>query len=480
MSNEQMAQSILQFTGGKGNIRIVSNCMTRVRLEVNDLSVVQIDQIKALKGVFGVHVDAQVQVIVGPGTAAKVAACLQELLGDAHKAAGQADKETAQEIAARNKQVIKSRQKVSKGKLFLKTISNVFVPLSSALIASGLLAGIQSILVSLTSTGALESTATVQSIITILRILKAGVLSYLVIHVGVNAAREFKTDINLGGALGAVVLLTGMSADNPLVNIITGEPLKSGQGGVIGVVAAVWVLAKIRKFISKRMPEALDLVLSSFIALTLTGLITLFFIMPVAGLISDGILIFVTKLLEIGGVVTGFVLASIWLPIVMFGLHHFMTPIHIELINQTGMTVLLPILAQAGAGQVGAALAIWLKCRKNKPLVGIVKGGLPSGILGIGEPLIYGVTLPLGKPFLTACLGAGVGGAFIAPFGNVGATSQAVSGILMLPVIADQKWFIYAGGLLLSYAAGFVLTYFFGVPKEAEQPAETLEELEMQ
>jgi len=277
-----------------------------------------------------------------------------------------------------------------------------------------------------------------------------------------------------------VVLLTGMSADNPLVNIITGEPLKSGQGGVIGVVAAVWVLAKIRKFISKRMPEALDLVLSSFIALTLTGLITLFFIMPVAGLISDGILIFVTKLLEIGGVVTGFVLASIWLPIVMFGLHHFMTPIHIELINQTGMTVLLPILAQAGAGQVGAALAIWLKCRKNKPLVGIVKGGLPSGILGIGEPLIYGVTLPLGKPFLTACLGAGVGGAFIASFGNVGATSQAVSGILMLPVIADQKWFIYAGGLLLSYAAGFVLTYFFGVPKEAEQPADTLEELEMQ
>ena len=75
MSNEQMAQSILQFTGGKGNICMVSNCMTRVRLEVNDLSVVQIDQIKALKGVFGVHVDAQVQVIVGPGTARSPPAC---------------------------------------------------------------------------------------------------------------------------------------------------------------------------------------------------------------------------------------------------------------------------------------------------------------------------------------------------------------------------------------------------------------------
>ena len=66
MSNEQMAQSILQFAGGKENIRMVSNCMTRVRLEVNDPAAVQIDRIKALEGVFGVHVDAQVQVIVGP------------------------------------------------------------------------------------------------------------------------------------------------------------------------------------------------------------------------------------------------------------------------------------------------------------------------------------------------------------------------------------------------------------------------------
>lgn len=270
--------------------------------------------------------------------------------------------------------------------------------------------------------------------------------------------------------------LIGQEADLA-IEPVTGPEVLTGSTRLKAGTAQKLILNMIS---TGSMPEALDLVLSSFIALTLTGLITLFFIMPVAGLISDGILIFVTKLLEIGGVVTGFVLASIWLPIVMFGLHHFMTPIHIELINQTGMTVLLPILAQAGAGQVGAALAIWLKCRKNKPLVGIVKGGLPSGILGIGEPLIYGVTLPLGKPFLTACLGAGVGGAFIASFGNVGATSQAVSGILMLPVIADQKWFIYAGGLLLSYAAGFVLTYFFGVPKEAEQPADTLEELEMQ
>ncbi len=483
--HSQLAQQIIDLSGGKENITLITNCMTRVRLEVNDMDLVNTEKIKGLKGVFGVYVDAQVQVVVGPGTAKKVADEALAIWGGASRQTSQptetyqADKEKAKEIAAKNKQAIKSKQKVSKVQLALKTISNVFIPLSAALIASGLLAGLQSLLVTLVDSGTIADSVTIQQFINLLRVMKNGVLSYLVIHVGVNAAREFKTDLGLGGALGATVLLSGMTAEAPLVNLFTGEALKSGQGGVIGVVAAVWILSKIHKKVSQIMPSALDLVLTGFISFTLSGLITIFVIMPVAGLVSDAILVGVTQLLEIGGVVAGFILAGIWLPMVMLGVHHFMTPIHIELINQTGMTTLLPILAQAGAGQVGAAFAIWLKCRKNKPLTAIVKGGLPSGILGIGEPLIYGVTLPLGKPFITACLGAGVGGAFVAAFNGVGATSQALSGVLMLTVIADQKWYIYGAGLLVSYLFGFIFTYLFGVPKSAEREAETLEELEI-
>ena len=483
--HSQLAQQIIDLSGGKENITLITNCMTRVRLEVNDMDLVNTEKIKGLKGVFGVYVDAQVQVVVGPGTAKKVADEALAIWGGASRQTSQptetyqADKEKAKEIAAKNNQAIKSKQKVSKVQLALKTISNVFIPLSAALIASGLLAGLQSLLVTLVDSGTIADSVTIQQFINLLRVMKNGVLSYLVIHVGVNAAREFKTDLGLGGALGATVLLSGMTAEAPLVNLFTGEALKSGQGGVIGVVAAVWILSKIHKKVSQIMPSALDLVLTGFISFTLSGLITIFVIMPVAGLVSDAILVGVTQLLEIGGVVAGFILAGIWLPMVMLGVHHFMTPIHIELINQTGMTTLLPILAQAGAGQVGAAFAIWLKCRKNKPLTAIVKGGLPSGILGIGEPLIYGVTLPLGKPFITACLGAGVGGAFVAAFNGVGATSQALSGVLMLTVIADQKWYIYGAGLLVSYLFGFIFTYLFGVPKSAEREAETLEELEI-
>lgn len=156
---------------------------------------------------------------------------------------------------------------------------------------------------------------------------------------------------------------------------------------------------------------------------------------------------------------------------VMFGLHQILTPVHLEMIEQTGSTLLLPILAMAGAGQVGAALALWVKCRKNTQLTELIKGALPVGILGIGEPLIYGVTLPLGRPFITACIGGGVGGAVIGLIGNIGATSIGPSGVALIPLIANGHWFGYVLGLLAAYAGGFVATYFFGTTKEMQMGA---------
>lgn len=485
-----LAEAIIRCVGGAENILHVTNCMTRVRLEVSDQNLVDKEKIKAQKGVLGLLIDAQVQVIVGPAVAQKTATKISEILSETGKGVSngtigsdaqesKSNKELAKEIAAKNKQMIKSKQKESKMKTLLKTVSNIFIPLSPAFIGSGLIASIRSVVSACITNGILTESALLTQCTTMLKVIQAGVLSYLVIYVGVLAAKQFKTDLGLGGAVGATVLLTGVSAENPIMNIFTGEALKSGQGGVIGVIIAVWIMSKIHKKLNEIMPESISLVVTSFLTLVSSGLVSILVIMPIAGLVSDGILIIVTKLLEIGGVVAGFILAGIWLPMVMMGLHHFMTPIHIELINQTGVTVLLPILAMAGAGQVGAALAIWAKCRKNKPLIGIVKGGLPAGILGIGEPLIYGVTLPLGKPFITACLGAGAGGAFVASFGNIGATSQAVSGILMIPLIADNRGLIYAAGILIAYAVGFVITYFFGIPESAQKEAHDLEDLEV-
>ena len=191
--------------------------------------------------------------------------------------------------------------------------------------------------------------------------------------------------------------------------------------------------------------------------------------MPVAGVISTSLVGSINWVLEIGGAVAGFILGAFFLPLVMFGLHQVLTPIHIEMINSMGQTNLLPILAMAGAGQVGAAFAVWMKARDNKQLTNVIKGALPVGILGIGEPLIYAVTLPLGKTFITTCIGGGIGGAVIGFIGNVGATAIGPSGVAL---IANNQWLQYVLGLIAAYIGGFVMTYLFGVPKSAMEATE--------
>ena len=186
--------------------------------------------------------------------------------------------------------------------------------------------------------------------------------------------------------------------------------------------------------------------------------------MPLGGLISDGITKGLVGILHLGGVVAGFILGATFLPLVVTGLHQGLTPIHLELINSLGNDPLLPILAMGGAGQVGAAFAIYFKTRKQR-LKRAIGGALPSGMLGIGEPLIFGVTLPLGRPFLTACLGAGVGGAFQAYF-KVSTIAIGISGLPLSFLVSAGQVLLYLLGLIVAYIAGFIFTYLFGFHDE--------------
>ena len=155
----------------------------------------------------------------------------------------------------------------------------------------------------------------------------------------------------------------------------------------------------------------------------------------------------------------------------MLGIHQGLTPLHAQLIADHGFTQLLPILAMAGAGQDGMAIAVWLKT-KNAKLRKIIEGALPLGLLGIGEPLIYGVSLPLFYPFITACLGAGFGGAFVSfgmqVSGPFGAQALGLSGFMMTGVITPGMWGWYVGGILVGALAGFLLTYFWGFTTSME------------
>lgn len=474
---QQHAERIIAAVGGMDNIDSVMNCMTRVRIKVLDENKVDDQELRHIDGVMGVIHDERIQVVVGPGTVNKVANHMAELsgvkLGDPiphhHNDSEKMDyKSYAADKAKANKEAHKAKQKNGKLNKVLKSIANIFIPLIPAFIGAGLIGGIAAVLSNLMVAGYISG-AWITQLITVFNVIKDGMLAYLAIFTGINAAKEFGATPGLGGVIGGTTLLTGIAGKNILMNVFTGEPLQPGQGGIIGVIFAVWILSIVEKRLHKIVPNAIDIIVTPTIALLIVGLLTIFIFMPLAGFVSDSLVSVVNGIISIGGVFSGFIIGASFLPLVMLGLHHIFTPIHIEMINQSGATYLLPIAAMAGAGQVGAALALWVRCKRNTTLRNTLKGALPVGFLGIGEPLIYGVTLPLGRPFLTACIGGGIGGAVIGGIGHIGAKAIGPSGVSLLPLISDNMYLGYIAGLLAAYAGGFVCTYLFGTTKAMRQ-----------
>lgn len=474
---QQLAERIIAAVGGMDNIDSVMNCMTRVRIKVLDENKVDDQELRHIDGVMGVIHDERIQVVVGPGTVNKVANHMAELsgvkLGDPiphhHNDSEKMDyKSYAADKAKANKEAHKAKQKNGKSNKVLKSIANIFIPLIPAFIGAGLIGGIAAVLSNLMVAGYISG-AWITQLITVFNVIKDGMLAYLAIFTGINAAKEFGATPGLGGVIGGTTLLTGIAGKNILMNVFIGEPLQPGQGGIIGVIFAVWILSIVEKRLHKIVPNAIDIIVTPTIALLIVGLLTIFIFMPLAGFVSDSLVSVVNGIISIGGVFSGFIIGASFLPLVMLGLHHIFTPIHIEMINQSGATYLLPIAAMAGAGQVGAALALWVRCKRNTTLRNTLKGALPVGFLGIGEPLIYGVTLPLGRPFLTACIGGGIGGAVIGGIGHIGAKAIGPSGVSLLPLISDNMYLGYIAGLLAAYAGGFVCTYLFGTTKAMRQ-----------
>ncbi|HDB3885087.1 TPA: PTS transporter subunit EIIC [Staphylococcus aureus] len=474
---QQLAERIIAAVGGMDNIDSVMNCMTRMRIKVLDENKVDDQELRHIDGVMGVIHDERIQVVVGPGTVNKVANHMAELsgvkLGDPiphhHNDSEKMDyKSYAADKAKANKEAHKAKQKNGKFNKVLKSIANIFIPLIPAFIGAGLIGGIAAVLSNLMVAGYISG-AWITQLITVFNVIKDGMLAYLAIFTGINAAKEFGATPGLGGVIGGTTLLTGIAGKNILMNVFTGEPLQPGQGGIIGVIFAVWILSIVEKRLHKIVPNAIDIIVTPTIALLIVGLLTIFIFMPLAGFVSDSLVSVVNGIISIGGVFSGFIIGASFLPLVMLGLHHIFTPIHIEMINQSGATYLLPIAAMAGAGQVGAALALWVRCKRNTTLRNTLKGALPVGFLGIGEPLIYGVTLPLGRPFLTACIGGGIGGAVIGGIGHIGAKAIGPSGVSLLPLISDNMYLGYIAGLLAAYAGGFVCTYLFGTTKAMRQ-----------
>ncbi|MBC8591318.1 PTS transporter subunit EIIC [Wansuia hejianensis] len=445
---KNIANGILANVGGETNIKSFENCMTRVRLVLKDGSKLNKTTLQKVDGVMGVVESGdQVQVIVGPSVASKVSDYIRsntDLRVKDVPEFGQADEVKAQ---------TKERYKAPLSDVF-KKISNIFIPLIPAFIGSGLIMGINNILIN-------QEIVKNTNITGLLGAFAGAVFAYMAIMVGMNAAKVFGGSPAIGG------LMAGITISPALAGItLFGRELVPGRGGIIAVLLVVWFASGLEKRLRKAIPETLELILTPLLTVLISGFVAVLVLQPIGGAISDGIGKAVTTAIEGGGPVIGFILGGAFLPLVMTGLHQGLTPIHADLLAK-GPNTLLPILAMAGAGQVGASIAVYVKT-KNERLKRTVASALPVGILGVGEPLIYGVTLPLGKPFLGACIGGAVGGAIIAAF-NVGSLSMGLSGIPLALLIESSKVLQYLIGILGAYIAGFIATYLIGFNDPVEE-----------
>ncbi|MCX5449746.1 PTS transporter subunit EIIC [Streptomyces nigrescens] len=492
------AAAILPLVGGAGNLTSIAHCMTRLRLGIQDRSLVQDEALKALPAVMGVVEDDTYQIVLGPGTVARVTPEFERLVAESRAMAPTTEPEptgppltsetttpesapaptppattqppptspatpTAEELAAHGA-ALKARQKSRNAtpvKLFLRRIANIFVPLIPALIGCGIIAGIN---------GLLTNLGWLPSVVPALAAMASGFMSLIAVFVGYNTAKEFGGTPILGGAVAAVIVFPGVTHITAF-----GQHLSPGQGGVLGALAAALLAVQVEKWCRKAVPEALDVLLTPTLTVLVTGLVTLFGLMFVAGEAATAIGTGANWLLAHGGAFAGLILGGLFLPLVMLGLHQALIPLHTTLIEQQGYTVLLPILAMAGAGQVGAAIAVYLRLPRNRSIRRTIKSALPAGFLGVGEPLIYGVSLPLGRPFITACLGGACGGAFVGFFNQlgdaVGSTAIGPSGWALFPLVKGNHTLattltVYALGLAVGYLAGFLATYFFGLSKQ--------------
>ena len=464
LSLKEIAKQVLDNVGGQENVRGNAVCMTRLHVTVEDTDKVDIGALKKIEGVMGVVAGQTVQIVFGPGKVNKVGAEFAELT----KIALGSDSDYVREVAKGNKQSLEKKQ-TSKVQIFLKHFANIFVPLLPGIIAAGMINGLTNV-INVSNNKAFVGQWWYALIMT----LGWALFLYLPIFVGMNAAKEFKGSPILGAIGGALSVsvpampLLAKIGENNILLPFTNQQFAPAAGGLLAALYTGIFFAYVERFVRKLVPEILDTFLTPLITVIIGGFISLLIIQPFGALLSNGIYSGLNFIYEKLGVIGAYILSSTFLPIVSVGLHRALTPIHNMLNNPDGPTLginyLLPILMMAGGGQVGAGFALYLKT-KNKKLKSFIRASLPVGILGVGEPLMYAVTLPLLKPFITACLGAGVGGILIRLF-RVGTISQGVSGLFGLLIVVPGQQLYFIISMLAAYAGGFILTWLFGVEED--------------
>ncbi|MEX3020607.1 PTS N-acetylmuramic acid transporter subunit IIBC [Kluyvera sp. STS39-E] len=472
--NKEMIARLLALVGGAPNVVQAGNCMTRLRLTLRSEEHADVAAIRQVEGVMGVVVsNEQFQIILGPGKAQTAAELMNQLLEDAPMVSEEAvPNASLADIASAKKQELKGKQTGSVQK-FLAKFATIFTPLIPGFIAVGLLLGFATLAEQLFVLENAHPNATLVDVISYMKVFSKGMFTFLSILIGYNTQKAFGGS-GVNGAIIAALFILGYDP-HATVGFYSGITDFFGhgidpRGNIIGVLIAAILGAWVEKQVRRIMPANLDMILTSAVTLLIMGAITFVVIMPIGGYLFTGMS---WLFLHLNGNPFGSaVLAGLFLLAVMFGVHQGFVPVYFALMEAQGFNSLFTILAMAGAGQVGAALALYYRAKQGSLLRTQIKGAIIPGLLGVGEPLIYGVTLPRMKPFITACLGGACGGFFIGLVAWMGLpvglnTVFGPSGLVAIPLMTSANGIyagmaVYVAGLAVAYLFGFLLTWLFG------------------
>ncbi len=463
MNYKESAKKVIELVGGKKNIKSIMNCATRLRLQVYDKSLVNmeaLDDVEGAKGVF--EVQGQIQIIFGSGT-------VNIVCDEAKKIIGIMD------------EVKEEKEEGSLLQRIVKTLSDIFVPIIPAIVAGGLLMGINNIL---TATGLVHETMSLievypqySDLASIINMFANAPFVYLPVLLGFSATKKFGGNPYLGAAIGMIMvhpdLLNAYSyagaTEIPTWNLFGLSVEAVGyQGTVLPVLGVSWILANIEKRLRRVTPSWLDNLSTPLLSIIITGFITFIIVGPVlreAGVyMADGL----TWLYDSLGFVGAGIFGLFYAPIVITGLHHSFSAVETALLTTTGETFIFTIASMSNVAQGGAVLAV-LFTTQDKKIKSLCSASGISALLGITEPAMFGVNLRLKYPFIGAMVGSALGSAYLAMTG-VKATALGAAGIPGFLSVAPSNYMNFGIGLAIAIASAFGVTIILGKRNNKKQP----------
>lgn len=481
MAYEKLAEEIMKGVGGKENVNSVVNCTTRLRFKLKDENVAQTEKLKTTDGVVTVvKSGGQYQVVIGN----QVADVYDTLI----KQTGLADGGQVPDDDPGD-------EKLSVLDKFIDLISSIFTPALGLLASTGMIKGFNAMFSSL---GWILPTGGTYMI---LNAIGDSFFYFLPIVLGFSAAKKFKLDPFVGMTIGAALVYPTLiamvpanvaSTTKPLMTVFAGTFLQTPvymkflgipvlmmnyTSSVIPVIVSVYFAAKLKKWLDKVIPAVVKAFLSPFFTLLIIVPLTLLIIGPIVSWLSEAVSAGVIGLYNLAPVVAGLVLGGLWQVLVMFGLHWGLVPVAMLNISNLGQDPILAQITGASFAQIGVVLAITLRT-KNIKLKGLGWSAFISGIFGVTEPAIYGITLPRKKTFVFSLIGAGIGGGLIGLFGSK-LYMMGGLGVFQFPAMINPKTGMdmsFYGVLIacaVAFAVGFALTMFFAKKADIDPELET-------